>query len=96
MSGGGPAGGATLPLGSLFAAGGCGVGFGNAVLGMAFGGGLVTGMPRLPIPEATTASRRRISLGLVHISAPLVKSRRSTMASAGTDHCVVTAKLRLW
>ncbi len=107
INGGGPDGGATMPVRCLFAAGGSDFGatlpapgfgtgrVGIGAVGIAFGGGREGGVGKV-YAVARIFSRWRTMVGFSHINPAVRRSRRSTMASFGIAHCVVTAKLRLW
>ena len=97
LAGGGSDFGATLPAVKVswylpgFGTGRVGIG----AVGIAFGGGREGGVGKV-YAVARIFSRWRTMAGFSHINPAVRRSRRSTMASFGIAHCVVTAKLRLW
>ena len=71
-----------------------GIGAILGAVGIAFGGGREGGVGSVSA-VARMFSRWRTVVGFSHINPAVRRSRRSTMASLGIAHCVVTAKLRL-
>ncbi len=101
LAGGGSDVGATVPAAKVswylpgLGHGRVGIGAIFGAVGIAFGGGLEGGVGSVSA-VARMFSRWRTVVGFSHISPAVRRSRRSTMASFGIAHCVVTAKLRLW
>ena len=97
LAGGGSDFGATLPSEKVsWYLPGLGTGrVGIGAVGIAFGGGREGGVGNV-CAVARIFSRWRTMTGFSHINPAVQRSRRSTIASLGIAHCVVTAKLRLW
>ncbi len=97
LAGGGSDFGATLPAEKVsWYLPGLGHGrVGIGAVGIAFGGGREGGVGSVSA-VARIFSRWLTVVGFSHINPAVRRSRRSTMASLGIAHCVVTAKLRLW